>query len=36
MSNPDGMDRHLRRKSLDALNELNQMQAKELGNPEGL
>ena len=34
VSNPDGMDRHLRRKSLDALNELNQMQAKELGNPE--
>ena len=34
VSNPEGMDRKLRRKSLDALNELNQMQAEELGNPE--
>jgi uncharacterized protein (DUF1501 family) len=30
------MDRQLRRKSLDALNDLNQMQAQELGNPETL
>jgi uncharacterized protein (DUF1501 family) len=30
------MDRKLRRKSLDALNDLNQMQAQELGNPETL
>ena len=34
--NPEGMDRQLRRKSLDALNDLNQMQAQELGNPETL
>jgi hypothetical protein len=36
VSNPEGMDRQLRRKSLDALNDLNQMQAQELGNPETL
>ncbi len=34
VSNPPGMDRQLRRKSLDALNDLNQLQAQELGNPE--
>lgn len=35
-SNPKGMDRGLRRRSLDALKELNQLQAKELGHPETL
>ncbi len=34
VSNPPGMDRQLRRSSLDALNDLNQLQARELGNPE--
>jgi len=34
VSNPKGMSRGLRRKTLDAINELNSMQAKELGNPE--
>ena len=34
VSNPPGMDRQLRRKSLDALNDLNRLQARELGNPE--
>lgn len=33
-SDPEGMDRQLRRRSLDALNQLNQMQAGELGHPE--
>ncbi|MCO6458937.1 MAG: DUF1501 domain-containing protein [Pirellulaceae bacterium] len=33
-SDPPGMDRQLRRLSLDALQELNQMQADELGHPE--
>ena len=36
VSNPPGMDRSIRRKSLDALKELNEMQARELGNPETL
>ncbi|NBW87958.1 MAG: DUF1501 domain-containing protein, partial [Planctomycetia bacterium] len=36
VSNPPGMDRTVRRKSLDALKELNEMQARELGNPETL
>ncbi len=36
VSNPKGMDRDTRRLSLDALRDLNQMQAKELGNPETL
>ncbi|WP_422932102.1 DUF1501 domain-containing protein [Singulisphaera sp. PoT] len=36
VSNPGGMDRDLRRLSLDALNELNALQAAELGNPETL
>jgi hypothetical protein len=34
VSDPPGMDRDLRRSSLDALNELNAMQAEELGHPE--
>jgi hypothetical protein len=33
-SDPQGMDRDLRRKSLDALKDLNELQAAELGNPE--
>lgn len=33
-NDPSGMDRNLRRKSLDALRDLNQMQVDELGNPE--
>ncbi len=36
VSNPKGMSRALRRKTLDAINELNTMQAKEFGNPETL
>ena len=36
VSNPDGMNRGLRRKSLDALRDLNQIQATELGDPETL
>ncbi len=34
VSDPAGMDRGLRRKTLDALRDLNEMQEKELGNPE--
>jgi hypothetical protein len=34
VSNPPGMDRDLRRKTLDALRDLNEMQGRELGNPE--
>ena len=34
VSDPPGMDRPLRRKTLDALNDLNQMQSDELGHPE--
>ncbi len=34
VSDPPGMDRPLRRKTLDALNDLNQMQSEELGHPE--
>ena len=34
VSDPPGMDRALRRKTLDALRDLNEMQEKELGNPE--
>jgi hypothetical protein len=34
VSNPRGMDRSMRRLSLDALRELNEMQAAELGSPE--
>jgi hypothetical protein len=33
-NDPQGMDRNLRRKSLDALKDLNELQAAELGNPE--
>jgi hypothetical protein len=36
VSDPPGMDRALRRRSLDALRDLNEMQARELGNPETL
>ncbi len=35
-SNPDGMDREMRRLSLDALKDLNEFQADELGHPETL
>ncbi|MCS1411371.1 MAG: hypothetical protein M2R45_04571 [Verrucomicrobia subdivision 3 bacterium] len=35
-SDPKGMSRGMRRKSLDALRELNELQASELGNPETL
>jgi hypothetical protein len=34
VSDPGGMDREMRRKSLDALRDLNEIQARELGNPE--
>ena len=34
VSDPEGIDRDMRRLSLDALRDLNEMQAKELGNPE--
>ena len=34
VSNPKGMNRDIRRKSLDALRDLNQLQADELGSPE--
>ncbi|HLX65263.1 MAG TPA: DUF1501 domain-containing protein [Planctomycetota bacterium] len=34
VSDPAGMDRSLRRKTLDALRDLNEMQEKELGSPE--
>jgi len=36
VSDPAGMDRDLRRKGLDALKDLNELQAKELGHPETL
>jgi len=36
VSNPGGMDRDLRRRSLDALKTLNELQAAELGHPETL
>lgn len=35
-SNPQGMDRSMRRLSLDALKDLNEFQAQELGHPETL
>jgi hypothetical protein len=35
-SDPAGMDRELRRDTLDALRDLNQLQAQELGHPETL
>ncbi len=34
VSNPPGMDRSMRRRCLDALRDLNELQAAELGNPE--
>jgi hypothetical protein len=34
VTDPPGMDRHLRRRTLDALRDLNEMQAAELGHPE--
>ena len=34
VSNPPGMDREMRRRTLDTLRELNEVQAQELGNPE--
>jgi Protein of unknown function (DUF1501) len=34
VSNPEGMDQNMRRLSLDALRDLNEIQGKELGNPE--
>jgi len=34
VSDPPGMDRAMRRKTLDALRDLNELQAVELGNPE--
>jgi uncharacterized protein (DUF1501 family) len=36
VSDPPGMDRKTRRKSLDALKDLNELQARELGNAETL
>lgn len=35
-SDPGGMDRRLRRRSLDALRELNELQSQQLGHPETL
>jgi hypothetical protein len=34
VSNPPGMDRETRRRTLDTLRDLNELQARELGNPE--
>ena len=34
VSNPPGMDREMRRRTLNTLRELNEVQAQELGNPE--
>src|SRR6516165_1373902 len=36
VSDPNGMDRDMRRLSLDALRDLNEIQAKDLGHPETL
>jgi hypothetical protein len=36
VSDPEGMDRDLRRRSLDTLQQLNQLQAGELGHPDTL
>lgn len=36
VSNPQGMDRALRRETLDALRDLNELQAREIGDPETL
>ncbi|WP_442507610.1 DUF1501 domain-containing protein [Novipirellula sp. SH528] len=35
-SDPNGMDRQMRRKTLDALHDLNELQAAEMGHPETL
>lgn len=35
-SDPAGMDRHLRRETLDALRDLNELQAADMGHPETL
>jgi len=35
-SNPNGMDRHVRRQSLDALKDLNELELREFGDPETL
>ena len=35
-SDPAGMDRSMRRKTLDAIRDLNELQAKEMGHPETL
>lgn len=35
-SNPPGMDRKMRRKTLDAIRDLNELQASEMGHPETL
>jgi hypothetical protein len=35
-SNPPGMDREMRRKTLDAIRDLNELQASEMGHPETL
>ncbi|MFA6545917.1 MAG: DUF1501 domain-containing protein, partial [Limisphaerales bacterium] len=34
VSNPPGMDREMRRRTLDTMRDLNELQAHELGNPE--
>ncbi|MBI5800486.1 MAG: DUF1501 domain-containing protein [Verrucomicrobia bacterium] len=34
VSNPPGMDREMRRRTLDTLRDLNELQARELGSPE--
>ena len=36
VSNPNGMDRESRRRSLDALRQLNELELKEIGDPETL
>jgi hypothetical protein len=36
VSNPAGMDREMRRMTLDAINDLNRLQAQQLGHPETL
>jgi hypothetical protein len=36
VSDPQGMDRDMRRRGLDALKDLNELQANELGHPETL
>ena len=36
LQNPQGMDRSMRRLSLDALKDLNEIQANELGHPRNV